>query len=64
MNFNMIIPGLKDVVIKNVVESGEFIQIFVEMEQKVHRCPSCGERTSKVHDYRTQKIHHLKWFER
>jgi transposase len=64
MNFNMIIPGLKDVVVKNVVESGEFIQIFVEMEQKVHRCPSCGERTSKVHDYRTQKIHHLKWFER
>jgi len=60
----MIIPGLKDVVVTNVVESGEFVQIFVELERKTHRCPSCGQRTRKVHDYRTQKIHHLKWFER
>ncbi|WP_431731884.1 5-methylcytosine restriction system specificity protein McrC [Bacillus timonensis] len=26
------------------------------MEGKVHRCPKCNQRTSKVHDYRVQKI--------
>jgi hypothetical protein len=33
MNFNMIIPGLKNIVVKNIVELGEF-------------CPDyCGNRT-------------------
>ncbi|WP_407639935.1 transposase family protein [Alteribacillus persepolensis] len=26
--------------------------------KKVHRCPACGERTKRVHDYRTQKMQH------
>jgi transposase len=64
MNFNMIIPGLKETVVTKVEESGEYVHIFVEMERSVHRCPGCGQRTSKIHDYRIQKIHHLKWFER
>ncbi len=60
----MFMPGLKDSVITKVEEFGETIRIYVEMARKVHRCPQCQERTKKVHDYRLQKIHHLKWFER
>ncbi|UZQ84352.1 MULTISPECIES: transposase family protein [Thermoanaerobacter] len=26
------------------------------MKQKPHTCPRCGKLTSKVHDYRTQRI--------
>lgn len=26
------------------------------MEKRIYYCHSCGERTSKVHDYRTQKV--------
>lgn len=64
MNCNIVIPGLKDVMIKKVEDTGETINIYVEMPKGVHRCPKCGRKTSKIHDYRIQKIKHLKWFER
>jgi transposase len=64
MDFTMIIPGLKGSTLTNVEEVGEVVRLYVEMERKVHRCPTCNERTNKVHDYRIQKIQHLKWFER
>jgi transposase len=64
MNFNMKIPGLEEAVVTKVEETGDAIRIYVEMERKAHRCPRCNRRTSRVHDYRMQKIHHLKWFER
>jgi transposase len=64
MNFIMCLPGLKDVAVKKIEEVGEFICIHMEMERKVHRCPKCNKKTMRVHDYRIQKISHLKWFER
>lgn len=64
MNFNMNIPGLKDVELEKTEEIGERIALYVSLPKHPHKCPSCGEMTVKVHDYRTQKIKHLKWFER
>ncbi|MDE3838084.1 ISL3 family transposase [Bacillus methanolicus] len=64
MNFIMYILGLKEVVLTKVEQVGEVVQFHVEMERKMHRCPRCNRRTSRVHDYRIQKIQHLKWFER
>lgn len=64
MNFIMNIPGLKDVVVKKIEEINQVIRIHVEMERKVHRCPRCQAKTNRVHDYRIQRIQHLKWFER
>ena len=64
MNSIMNIPGLKDCqVIKMEERKGE-IFLYVEMERKPHPCPDCGQLTNKVHDYRWQKVQHLKWFER
>jgi transposase len=40
------------------------VVIHVELERILHVCPACGEKTMKVHDYRLQKIKHLKLFER
>ncbi|MER2036806.1 MAG: transposase family protein [Solibacillus sp.] len=34
------------------------------MFKREHTCPACGDNTAKVHDYRMQKIKHLKWFEK
>ena len=42
----------------------ERIVLHVSMPKREHSCPSCGMKTSKVNDYRIQKIKHLKWFER
>jgi transposase len=64
MNFTMNIPGLKDCIVTKVEERLGEVLIYVEMERKYHRCPKCGQKTNRVHDYRWQKIKHLKWFER
>ncbi|MBM7715181.1 transposase [Bacillus thermophilus] len=49
-------PDLEDVLITKVEEVEDRIALHIEMDVKVHKCPSCGERTKKVHDYRIQKI--------
>lgn len=60
MNFIMNIPGLKGVTIQKVEETGERIALHVSLPKKEHSCPNCHQLTSKVHDYRVQKIKHLK----
>lgn len=64
MNFTMNIPGLKDVTIHKLKETGERIALHVSLPKKAHSCPTCHQLTPKVHDYRIQKIKHLKWFVR
>jgi len=64
INFNTNFPGLKGVIIENIEEVGERTALYVSLPKKKHNCPSCGAETIKVHDYRIQKIKHLKWFER
>lgn len=64
VNNNIKIPGLEDVIVTKIEQIEDRLAIFVEMDVKTHRCPNCGERTRKIHDYRVQKIKHLKWFER
>lgn len=64
MNFTMNIPGLKDVIIKKMEEVEDYVAIHVEMEVRPHSCPSCGMKTRNIHDYRLQKVTHLKCFER
>ncbi len=49
---------------KKVEEVGEIIRIYVEMDRQENRCPKCGNKTNRIHDYRVQKVKHLKWFER
>ena len=64
MNFNMNIPGLKGVDITKIEELETGVAISVELPRQAHQCPACQQWTTKVHDYRIQKIKHLKWFER
>ena len=64
MNFITNIPGLKEVLVSKVEQIEEIVRIFVEVERKPHKCPHCGNQTDRVHDYRIQKIKHLKLFER
>ncbi|WP_138090659.1 ISL3 family transposase [Halalkalibacterium halodurans] len=64
MNFTMDLPGLKGVKVTKMEEREDFIALHVEMPRTPHRCPSCGERTERIHDDRIQKIQHLKLFER
>lgn len=64
MNFTMNIPGLEDVIITKMEQVEDRVALHVELDVQAHRCPRCQEKTRRVHDYRFQKIKHLKWFER
>ena len=64
MNINMNIPGLKGVVVSKIEELEMGIALHVSMPVQRHQCQSCQQWTTKVHDYRIQKIKYLKWFER
>ncbi|MBM7552259.1 transposase [Thalassobacillus pellis] len=64
MQFNMTLPGLEEVNITKSEEVEGALLLHITVPKKAQRCPLCGERTSRIHDYRTQKIQHLKVFER
>jgi transposase len=64
MNSNIKLPGFEEVVVLSMEEVEEKLRIYVEMPVKAHVCPVCGTSTVKIHDYRIQKIKHLKLFER
>ena len=64
MNFNIVLPGLEGVQVTKMEQIEDRFCFHVEMPISPHTCPNCEERTSKIHDYRMQKIKHLKMFER
>nr|WP_181971412.1 transposase family protein [Ruminococcus sp. AF43-11] len=48
--------GLQGVLIENIEEIDDTIHIYCKLEQKIHKCPVCGNHTDKIHDYREQII--------
>lgn len=64
MNFNIFLPGFEGVIISKMEEVDERLCIHAEMPVISHECPACQSATKKIHDYRIQKIKHLKLFER
>ncbi|MGE6259445.1 ISL3 family transposase [Heyndrickxia sporothermodurans] len=64
MNPNIFLPGFEDVTVTLMEEVEEKLCIHVERSVEPHTCPVCHTVTQKIHDYRIQKIKHLKMFER
>jgi transposase len=52
MHFNMVLPGLEEVRILKTEEIGEAYHLHIELPKRKHKCPACGNRTSRIHDYR------------
>lgn len=52
--------GIQDNLVKNIERTENNINIYLESKAKLHICPSCHCYTKKVHDYRIQKIQHIK----
>ena len=62
MNFNMELPGLKGVKIKEITEQQDRILVYISMPVKEHICLACGNKTKKIQDYRIRKFgHHPMW---
>lgn len=48
--------GLQGVNVTKVDNFEKNIIVYVELCQKDHQCPCCGQTTNTIHDYRAQKI--------
>lgn len=49
---------IKDVVVRKILEETAQILVEVMLPVQEHICPNCASLTSKIHDYRLQKINH------
>ena len=47
---------LKDADILNVLNFKDCKIVEIKMKQRIHKCPKCGNETSRVHDYRIQDV--------
>ena len=47
---------LEDVIVTNIECVKKEMHIHLRMEQRFHSCPRCGKVTSKIHDYRVQRV--------
>ena len=50
---------LEDVIITKIIHADNYVKFFLNTKPKPHICPSCGNSTTKVHDYRWQTIKDL-----
>ncbi len=48
----------KGIIITDLYTEKKIRHIFLKLEKKEHRCPKCGCKTAKVHDYRVRIIKH------
>lgn len=48
--------NIEDVIIKKVVHADTFVKIHLETKPTEHICPCCGQKTRRIHDYRSQVI--------
>lgn len=55
-NYTEELVGLKDVCINSIKRENNQLHINISMHKRPHKCPRCGEITSKIHDYRIQSI--------
>lgn len=64
MNTTIKFPGLKDVLMTKMEQLGAISPCMWSWRYNLHSYLHCQGMTQRVHDYRMQKIKHLKWFER
>lgn len=55
-NYTEKLLELKDVILLNIDNTANSKIIELKMAQRIHKCPRCGDDTSKIHDYRVQDV--------
>lgn len=58
-NYTEKLLGLEEAIVKKIDFIDETYIVHITMHQRIHQCPSCAAPTSKVHDYRTQRVKHI-----
>lgn len=55
-NYTEKLLELKEVILLNIENTKDSKIVEFKMAQRIHKCPRCGDETSKVHDYRIQDV--------
>ncbi len=58
-NYTEKLLGLEDAITKKIEFANGTYIVHITMHQRIHTCPRCKTHTSKVHDYRTQRVKHI-----
>jgi transposase len=53
--------GLKDVQVVDVQETEDSIEITLHPTRTSHPCPHCQRESTRIHDYRMQRIQHVRY---
>ena len=51
--------NLEDVIVKKISHADHSVKIYLETKPSEQVCPSCGKKTTRIHDYRYQNIKDL-----
>ena len=51
--------NIQGVKVKNIKNNSNSLDVYIETNPKLHKCPSCNHFTKRIHDYRIQKIQHV-----
>jgi transposase len=51
--------GIQENIVKKVERDQKSIKLYIETKPKLHICPSCGQTTKNIHDYKIQNIQHI-----
>lgn len=55
-NYTAKVLDLEDVIISKVENDREALKVYLELPVRTHKCPSCGQETTRIHDYRMQIV--------
>lgn len=61
MRLNIIssLLNLEGAIVKDIKQSNNLLEIYAETRKSMQICPCCGKKTSRVHDYRAQRVKDL-----
>lgn len=61
-NYTTELLNLQDVEVEKIENTEEIKKIYIHLARKEVTCPCCGNKTSKIHDYRNQNIKDISAF--
>ena len=61
-NYMKKIIGMQDVEVKKIENEEKKATIYIERHREECKCPVCGRKTRRVHDYRWQRVKELPAF--
>ena len=55
-NYTTTLLDLEEVIIQKIEVMQAEMHVYIELPRKAHKCPTCGEATDRIHDYRMQRV--------